>query len=406
MDATVDRLDLSFFDYRLRNAALSALHSIATRCVWRRCGLSGRKRSSTSAASSTCTTSASRCARRGTRVSACFRVSIRTSAVPAARASLEAAFEGPMRDPIVTGTMTVENGQVRHFGLPHALENISGPVRFDTRSIRLDEVTARIGGGLVQFGGRIDMEAYRPTRVDVTMIGDSMRLRFPEGMRSLVDADLSVQGMVDALTLSGTVTVRNAYIRAVSTIREVCSISRGAVVGLWHRPGRLVRPRWRPRDCRYVRRADRRSIYSRDPEQHGPHLRHRRSAAAEAPTTDRCSSAAPKSTAVNSHSRDDGARSRVARSISTTPHVSSRSSTSKPRRASACPGRPIGWLRAPRGMLDRLTPAFEADPPLPEVEALSLLFGDVAPGQDVEFRQYAPTSRRSSNCCASRRRAR
>ena len=107
------------------------------------------------------------------------------------RASLEATFDGPMRDPIVTGTMTVENGRVRHFGLPHALENISGPVRFDTRSIRLDEVTARLGGGLVQFGGRIDMEEYRPTRVDVTMIGDGMRLRFPEGMRSLVDADLS-----------------------------------------------------------------------------------------------------------------------------------------------------------------------------------------------------------------------
>jgi autotransporter translocation and assembly factor TamB len=41
------------------------------------------------------------------------------------------------------------------------------------------------------------------------------------------------------------------------------------------------------------------------------------------------------------------------------------------------------------GTLDRLTPTFEADPPLAEVEVLSLLFGDVAPGQDVEFRQYS-----------------
>src|SRR4029453_9306244 len=38
------------------------------------------------------------------------------------RASLEAALEGPMRDPAVNGSMTIENGRIRHFDLPHALE--------------------------------------------------------------------------------------------------------------------------------------------------------------------------------------------------------------------------------------------------------------------------------------------
>ena len=41
------------------------------------------------------------------------------------------------------------------------------------------------------------------------------------------------------------------------------------------------------------------------------------------------------------------------------------------------------------GTFDRLAPEFVADPPLPEVEVLALLFSDVAPGQDVEFRQYS-----------------
>ncbi|MGA0210229.1 MAG: 5-formyltetrahydrofolate cyclo-ligase, partial [Candidatus Nanopelagicales bacterium] len=34
-------------------------------------------------------------------------------------------------------------------------------VRFDTRGITLDEVTGRLGGGPVQFGGRIDADGYR-----------------------------------------------------------------------------------------------------------------------------------------------------------------------------------------------------------------------------------------------------
>ena len=193
VDATVDRLDLRFFDYRLRNAAPIRLaldrHTMRVeemRLVGEETQLdiSGVVNLHDERIAVRATGDADLGLLQG------FDSNIRSSG----RASLEATFEGPMRDPIVTGTMTVENGRVRHFGLPHALENISGPVRFDTRSIRLDEVTARLGGGLVQFGGRIDMEAYRPTRVDVTMIGESMRLRFPEGMRSLVDADLSAAG--------------------------------------------------------------------------------------------------------------------------------------------------------------------------------------------------------------------
>jgi hypothetical protein len=41
------------------------------------------------------------------------------------------------------------------------------------------------------------------------------------------------------------------------------------------------------------------------------------------------------------------------------------------------------------GTFDRLSLEFSSDPPLPEVEVLALLFSDVAPGRDVEFRQYS-----------------
>jgi translocation and assembly module TamB len=126
------------------------------------------------------------------------------------RAALETTFEGPMRDPIVTGKMTVENGRIRHFGLPHALDSINGVVAFDTRGIRLDELTGRLGNGPVQFGGTIGIDGYRLGRVDVTLGGEGMVVRFPEDMRSTVDADLALQGTVDALTLSGAVTVRDA----------------------------------------------------------------------------------------------------------------------------------------------------------------------------------------------------
>ena len=40
------------------------------------------------------------------------------------------------------------------------------------------------------------MTGYRPGEFNLTATGEDMRLRYPEGFRSLVDADLSLRGPV------------------------------------------------------------------------------------------------------------------------------------------------------------------------------------------------------------------
>jgi translocation and assembly module TamB len=83
-------------------------------------------------------------------------------------------------------------------------------VTFDARAIRFDELTAKVGGGDVQFGGRVGLQGYKPGDLNVTAVGTNMRLRYPEGVTSLVDADLSLRGSFDAPLLTGTVTVKDA----------------------------------------------------------------------------------------------------------------------------------------------------------------------------------------------------
>jgi autotransporter translocation and assembly factor TamB len=118
-----------------------------------------------------------------------------------------------MRAPMLSGSMTVEDGRIRHFSLPHALERINGVMTFDSRGVNLDELTARIGDGPVTFGGSIGIDGYVPGRVDLTMTGEDMGLRYPQGapwLRARVDAELALRGTVEALTLEGDVTVREA----------------------------------------------------------------------------------------------------------------------------------------------------------------------------------------------------
>jgi translocation and assembly module TamB len=129
-------------------------------------------------------------------------------------AKVDAELSGNMRSPVLSGKMEVNEGRIRHYSLPHALEKIAGVVTFDSKGVNLDELTAQIGGGPVTFGGSIGIEGYRPGRVDVTIVGENMTLRYPESLSpwlvATVDADLTLDGSVDALNLGGQVDVHRA----------------------------------------------------------------------------------------------------------------------------------------------------------------------------------------------------
>jgi translocation and assembly module TamB len=126
------------------------------------------------------------------------------------QADLVAEINGKLDAPVFSGQASIEGGRIRHFSLPHSLDAVNGRLAFDATGVRLDGLTARLGGGLVRFGGRIAMTGYRPGSFNLTATGENMRIRYPEGFRSLVDADLSLRGPFDNPVLGGTVTVRSS----------------------------------------------------------------------------------------------------------------------------------------------------------------------------------------------------
>ena len=382
VDATVDSLDLRLFDYRLRNASpiRVALDRHAMQFTEMRLVGDDTQLDITGVIDL-------HDDRMAVRATGDAGLGILQAFVPniasSGRASLEATLEGPMRDPIVTGVMTVDDGRIRHFDLPHALENISGPVRFDARSIRLDEVTAQLGGGPVRFGGRIDAEGYQPTRVDVTMTGENMLLRFPEGMRSRVDAELTVQGLVDTLTLAGTVTVRNAVysrpfgedgglfdLTAGTTSAGVASLTPTETLPLRY-DVQIVAP-----STLEIRNSAARLFASADLQLRGTFDRPLLLGRADVNRGEFAFEGRRYQITRGTIDFNNPTRIEPFFDIETETNV-------------RVPGQTYRVIARVAGTLDRLTPSFEADPPLAEVEILGLLFGDVAPGQDVEFLRYS-----------------
>ncbi len=129
-------------------------------------------------------------------------------------ASLRATVEGSLDDYRLGGRADIVDGRLRHSAFTHSLSDINGPIVFDRSGVNLDGLTGRLGDGRVQFGGAILLSGTTITEFRLRARGTAMNLRYPEGLRSTVNADLQLTGTLEAPRLSGSVDVLRASYRA------------------------------------------------------------------------------------------------------------------------------------------------------------------------------------------------
>ena len=299
-------------------------------------------------------------------------------------ASLAGTLEGPLDNPIAGGTLTLKNGRIRHFALPHALENLDGPIRFDSQGVTLDGLTGRLGGGDVKFGGRVDKDGYLPGRFDVTMSGRDMRLRFPEGMRSLVDADLSLQGTRESAVLSGLVAVKDAvYTQAFNPTGSLFDFGgEPALAPASAQPETLpvrLDIRINAPGTLQVQNRTLRLVANADLQLRGTIERPVLLGSAEI---------------VRGEALYEGKRFLITRGtvdfnnparIEPFLDIEAQTQIRVPQETYRVTLRVTGPIAQP-------SVTFDSDPPLGEIEILALIFGDVAPGQNAELRQFDQTT--------------
>jgi hypothetical protein len=299
-------------------------------------------------------------------------------------AELTAQVSGSLDAPIILGRATIENGRLRYFSLPHSLEQVNGTILFDSRNIRLDGLTARVADGQVNFDGRIGLEGYAPADLALTATGRNMRLRYPEGVRSEIDADLSLTGRVSAPVLAGSVMVQSALWTTkfdtggnlfdlagggsgagTPVVSGVSSSSNVPPVRLDVRviaPGTL---RIENSDATIVSSADlqfrgtydRPIVFGRAEISRGEFIFEGRRYLVTRGTLD------------------------FANPVRMEPMFDIAAETQV-----RVPGQTYRVTLSATGTMQRLRPVFMSDPPLPPIEVASLLLGDVATGQDADLR--------------------
>jgi translocation and assembly module TamB len=112
---------------------------------------------------------------------------------------------GTLDKPDVNGKIEVVNAGVSLIDLPNGLSNINGTFVFNQNRLQVENLVARTGGGDLTLGGYITLE--RQPYFSLSAMGHDIRLRYPQGVSAVANADLKLTGTLKSSTLSGDVTV-------------------------------------------------------------------------------------------------------------------------------------------------------------------------------------------------------
>lgn len=124
-------------------------------------------------------------------------------------AQLSANLRGAADSPVANGRMVIKGGSLYLRGLTNGLENANGVIFFDRDRANIESLTATTGGGTLSLSGFVGFGrgelSYR-----LQALAKGVRVRYPEGVSTTVDTDLSLTGSANASLLSGLVTVQRS----------------------------------------------------------------------------------------------------------------------------------------------------------------------------------------------------
>jgi translocation and assembly module TamB len=117
----------------------------------------------------------------------------------------EVEAHGTLANPDLRGRVQLENGSFALEDLPNGLSQLNGILEFNQNRLEVRSLNATTGGGQVSIGGYLAYQHGLFANLSVNARG--VRVRYPEGVSSIADATLQVQGKQSSMIISGRVLI-------------------------------------------------------------------------------------------------------------------------------------------------------------------------------------------------------
>ncbi len=119
--------------------------------------------------------------------------------------SIDLHAAGSPGNPSLQGQIRLQNVGMATPAMPLGIDKLNGVLKVDNNRLQVSDMTAQVGSGRVSLGGAI---TYRPgLQFALVLQGSSVRLRYPQGLRTVLDSNLALSGNMQASTLNGRVLI-------------------------------------------------------------------------------------------------------------------------------------------------------------------------------------------------------
>ncbi len=136
--------------------------------------------------------------------------------------SLDGTIRGNWSAPLITGRASIKNGEFHFADFSNGLANANGEIAFNGTRATIQSLTAESGGGRVDVSGFTTLNnGLLAFRLEAKSRG--VRVRYPEGVSSISDADITLAGTQQRSEVSGSISIHRVAINPKSDAATILS---------------------------------------------------------------------------------------------------------------------------------------------------------------------------------------
>jgi translocation and assembly module TamB len=128
--------------------------------------------------------------------------------------NVEGRIAGTVQTPDLRGVAHLANASLGRHGFFTTLTNFNGDLFFDQDRVTLSNIVGRLGGGTVRAAGTALLQHGSLQAMNIQIDTDDVRVRYPEGLRTIVDGSLNVRGPLSAPLLEGNLQIQSLSYRS------------------------------------------------------------------------------------------------------------------------------------------------------------------------------------------------
>ena len=139
---------------------------------------------------------------------------------------VDAGVGGTLAAPEIRGVLTLDRLGANLPGLSQRLQEVTGRIVASPEALVLEKIEGRIDGGGFSLAGRVDLDRFRPVRMDLRTTARRLPIEVPDTLSLVLDSALSLTGTAEQSLLKGEIVLlEGRYFKDVE-LRPIRGITR------------------------------------------------------------------------------------------------------------------------------------------------------------------------------------